>query len=77
MKRSRIKTRGGQCYQNKVNRVKAWYAHIEKTRQALNGLGVAKKELRPLEYFIDKIKKPNGERQSSSSTTIVSKKGKR
>ena len=62
MKHERIKTRGVHCYQNKVNRIKKWYAHMEKNRQALNGLGIEKKELKPLEYFIDKIKKPNGER---------------
>jgi hypothetical protein len=44
-------------YRNKVKKMTAWYNKIVKNRQMTNALGKHKKELRPLSYFIDKIKK--------------------
>jgi hypothetical protein len=77
MQRKRIKIRGGQCYQNKVRRIKKWYAHIEKTRQQENeNTKKIKPPLKPLEYFIDQIKKVNGESKTKSTTVVSKKKGK-
>lgn len=47
-----------RTYHNKVRKITSWYNHMVKHRQETNAKGLPKKELRPLEYFIDKIKKP-------------------
>ena len=52
------KGRSARTYQHKVDRIRKWYAHIVTNRQEVNAEGKAKKELRPLDYFIEKIKGP-------------------
>jgi hypothetical protein len=47
-----------RTYNNKVRKTTAWYRNMEKNRQEVNALGKPKKALRPLSYFIDRIKKP-------------------
>jgi hypothetical protein len=56
-----IKQRSSSCYHRKVERITNWYNHMVKTRQEKNALGIEKKPLRSLDYFVDKIKKPKGE----------------
>lgn len=46
-------------YRNKVKKITSWYNKMVKNRQMTNALGKLKKDLRPLSYFIDKIKKHN------------------
>jgi hypothetical protein len=55
------KKRSQSCYNNKVKKIEDWYNHILKNRNDKDGLGKDKQPLKPLDYFIDKIKKPVGE----------------
>lgn len=60
------KKRSQSAYNNKVDRVKAWYLQAEKAREKeiINpntNKPVQRKELKPLEYYIEKIKKPQGD----------------
>ena len=52
------KGRSARTYEHKVDRIKKWYTHIVENRQEVNAEGKTKKELRPLDYFIEKIKGP-------------------
>lgn len=52
------KGRRASTYQHKVDRVRKWYAHMVANREATGGDGKPKKELKPLEYYIEKIKGP-------------------
>jgi hypothetical protein len=52
------KGRTSSTYQQKAANIRKWYEHIVKNRQETDILGKPKKELRPLEYFIDKVKGP-------------------
>jgi len=53
------KGRNGQTYHNKVVKITTWYNHMVSHRQEKDGKGRDKKPLKPLEFFIDKIKKTN------------------
>jgi hypothetical protein len=53
------KARGERTYRRKCAKLMKWYEHIEKNRQEKNGKGIAKKALRPIEFFMDKLKQPN------------------
>jgi len=52
------KGRSARTYQHKVYHIGKWYAHMVENRQEVNAEGKAKKELKPLDYFIEKIKGP-------------------
>ena len=47
---------------NKVKKITDWYEHIVNNRQEKNQLKLDKKPLRELEYFLEKIKKPIGDK---------------
>ena len=58
--------RSSVSYNKKVNRIKAWYAHLQKERAAEpekinpnNKLPVKRAELKSLDYYIDQLKKPS------------------
>lgn len=60
-RRGTKKQRGVQCYENKCRKIEGWYNHIVKNRQETfkrKDVVVTKKPLQPLEFFIDKVKKP-------------------
>lgn len=53
------KKRGSKCYQNKVRKVTGKYNYMVAHRQEINeNTKQTKKPLQPLEFFIEKIKKP-------------------
>ena len=62
----RPKGRSATTFANKCRRIEKWYKNMERTRQELNpniqsknGDKKLKKPLKPIEYFIDKVKRPN------------------
>jgi hypothetical protein len=60
------KKRSQSCYNKKVERVKAWYLKAEQVREkeVINpntNKPVQRKDLKPLDYYIEKIKKPAGD----------------
>jgi hypothetical protein len=61
------KGRSNRTYENKKRKITKWYNNIEKNRQEKNGKGKPKKPLKPLQFFLDQLKKPN---KSSSSSLI-------
>lgn len=56
------KKRSQSCYNKKVAKIEKWYNHIVNNRQEKNQLKLDKKPLRELEYFLEKIKKPTGDK---------------
>jgi hypothetical protein len=46
-------------YNNKVERITNWYNKLIKNREEKNAKGEDKKSLKPLEHYINQIKKPN------------------
>ena len=60
-KSRRKKGRSLKSLQNKIKKITKWYNHIVKNRQEKDGLGKPKKELKPLNYFLDNLKKSNKE----------------
>ena len=52
------KKRSTSCYNNKVKRVTDWYNHMLNNHNDIDGKGKEKQPLKPLDYYIDKIKKP-------------------
>jgi hypothetical protein len=70
MKNTPTKKRSSSCYQNKVNKITKWYTDLLKCRENPKGnnlinpntkLEPKRKELKPLDFYIDKIRKPQGE----------------
>ena len=65
MKLIRPKGRSQITYQHKVNRIRKWYEHIKKEKIKPIQINPntkqepKRKELKPLEWYIEKIKKPN------------------
>jgi len=57
------KGRSVRTYENKCRETESWYNHILKHRQEVDKKGSPKKELRPLDYYIDKIKKPKATKE--------------
>jgi hypothetical protein len=65
-----IKKRSQNAYQKKVNRITAWYERLillrekeiesNKDREHKDKVLRKRKELKPLEYYLEKIKKPQG-----------------
>jgi hypothetical protein len=61
-----IKKRSSSCYQNKVDKITNWYNRllIFREKEIINPntkQPTKRKELKPLETYIEKIKKPMGE----------------
>lgn len=63
-----VKKRSSSCYQNKIRKITKWYNDLiiyrEKNILTINPntkTEVKRKELEPLEFYIEKIKKPFGE----------------
>lgn len=62
-----VKIRGGQCYQNKVDTITHWYNQLIENREKEpkinphNNQPYKRAELKDLQYYLDKIKKPKGE----------------
>jgi len=61
-----IKKRSSNCYQNKVNKITKWYNHLQEARKDLKGNNLInpntkqepkRKELKSLDYYIGKLKK--------------------
>ena len=50
-----------KTYYNKVRKITSWYNNMVKNRQEVNAKGIEKKPLRPLEHYINQIKKPNSQ----------------
>ena len=68
------KGRSNVTYQHKLNRVKKWYALREKWRKIRleeakkNEKEIKLKELKPLEWYVEKLKKPNAESKKKISS---------
>lgn len=61
-----IKKRSQSAYQNKVKKITDWYNHLLKWREKeiINQntkLVIKRKELKPLQYYLDLLKKPKGD----------------
>lgn len=61
-KETPVKKRDGNCYRNKVEEVTHWYNKLVENRKKEvinpnNKLPIKLKELKPLEWYLDKIKK--------------------
>jgi hypothetical protein len=54
-----MKGRSQVTYQNKIRRIESWHNYIVVHRQELDGLKRTKKPLKEIDFFIDKLKKPN------------------
>lgn len=55
------KKRSQSCYNRKVKKITKWYEHIEKERKNIvinpnTKTELPRKELRPLSWYIDKVK---------------------
>lgn len=59
-----MKGRSSKTYENKKLRIVKWYDYIKKHRQLKDGLGRDKKPLKPLEFFLAKLKQPNKNKES-------------
>ena len=64
----RRKGRSNKTYQKKVDKIKKWYNNLIKYREENPKIinkntkqFTKRKELKPLNYYLDKIKKPQGE----------------
>jgi hypothetical protein len=65
-----IKKRSSSCYQNKVNKITKWYNDLQEARKDPKGdnlinpntkLEPKRKPLKELDFYLDKIKKPQGD----------------
>lgn len=65
---SQPKSRHQSTYDKKIKRIRAWYAHLEKERNNAKGDSLInpntkkepiRAELKPVDWYIDKLKKPN------------------
>jgi hypothetical protein len=60
-----VKIRGGKAYQAKVRTVTKWHKRVEKIREKPAEVNpntkvqAKRKDLQPLNYYVDKIKKPS------------------
>ena len=61
MRSGRPKGRSNTTYQHKVNKIKKWYEKRVKNRELAKDK-IFKKDLKPLDFYIDQIKKPNKDR---------------
>ena len=66
MRHTPIKKRSSNCYQNKVNKITEWYNHLLKCREKEitnpnTKLPTKRKPLKELDFYLDKIKKPQGD----------------
>ena len=62
MEHKNTKKRSQSCYNNKVNKIKKWYAWLkwERAQEKINPntkLSVKRQELKPLDFYIEKIRK--------------------
>ena len=58
-----IKKRSSSCYQNKINKITKWYNHLLECRKkeitnSNTKCPIKRRELKPLDYYIKKIKEP-------------------
>jgi hypothetical protein len=53
-----FKKRSQSCYENKKRRMTKWYNGLVKRHQEIDGKDKPKEPLKPLSYFLDKIKAP-------------------
>ena len=60
MRSGRPKGRNSVTYQHKLNRLKAWYAKRQKDYAIAVKAEKKVKELKPLEFYVEKLKQPNG-----------------
>jgi len=62
--RGRTKQRSSSCYQRKIDKLTNWYNQLLKFREKEpkinphNNLPYKRKELKPLDWYLEKIKKP-------------------
>ncbi len=66
MRNTPTKKRSSSCYQNKINKITKWYNHLLKCREkeTMNPntkQPIKRKELKPLNWYLEKIRKPKGE----------------
>jgi site-specific recombinase XerD len=65
MNNRKQKGRNQTTYNRKVQRIHVWYEHLEKERAKGEVVNpntkqpVKRKELKPIDYYIEKIKKPS------------------
>lgn len=65
MNNSSQKGRNQTTYNRKIQRIRAWYEHLEKERakgeviNPNNKQSIKRVELKPIDWYIEKIKKPN------------------
>ena len=68
MKKTPVKKRSQSCYQRKIDKITKWYNRLLKFREKEiinpNTKQPSKrKELKPLQFYLDQIKKPIGEQR--------------
>lgn len=59
-----MKKRGVEAYEKKVRGIKKWHGHLTKCREKEvinpnNKLSVKRKELKPVDFYVDQVKKPS------------------
>ena len=60
MRRDRVKGRSNKTYQHKLDKLKKWHSkRLKDIELAKKEEKRIKKELKPLEWYIEKLKKPN------------------
>ena len=57
--KGRTKGRSLATYENKKREITKWYNGLVKRHQEIDGKGKTKEALKPLDYYLEKIKKPN------------------
>ena len=76
MKHGLTKGRSNITYQNKLTRLKKWHAKREKDYALAIKEGKKMEEIKPLEFYVEKLKKPNAnEKRKTTVAKPVKPKG--
>jgi len=62
MRNGMSKGRNNTTYQHKLDKIKKWHAKRVKDRELALKEGKNIKALKPLEFYVEKLKKPNKDR---------------
>jgi len=73
MRNGKVKGRSSITYKHKLDRLKSWYAKRETDYALAIKEGKKIKELKPLEFYIEKLKKPNTQSKNNSISTKKTK----
>lgn len=66
----RVKGRSSITYKHKLERIKKWHTKREKDHALAIKEGKKVKDLKSLEFYVEKLKQPNGEKKSSGASSI-------